>query len=165
MNVDFFIKSEIEDDIRRITEILASSIFAKENFKNPLVRSAFIETLISLRDLMYKTEKYVSKIDFDDDVVQTDDIEDVTDLIKYVRDALCHLDSDNHYLEKGNIKATYNIAYGKANLLSIGEFKQISDYEDDVCFFFGSQKIYLKRHIVRAFELAKDKLLPILNSS
>jgi hypothetical protein len=118
-----------------------------------------------LRSRKLPESRNVSRIDFDDDVVKTDEIEDVTDLIKYVRDALCHLDSDNHYLETGNIKASYNIAYGKVNLLSIGEFKQISDYEDDVCFFFGSQKIYLKRHIVKAFEIAKDKLLPLLNGS
>ena len=165
MAIEFFIKSEIEDDIKRITNILSSNILAKENSQSPLVRSAFIETLISLRDLMYKTEKYVSRIDFDNDVVQTDKIKDITDLIKYVRDALCHLDSENHYIEHGNIKATYNIMHGKGTRLSIGDFKQESDYEDDTCFFFGSQKIYLTRHIIKAFEVAKDKLLPILNSS
>ncbi|MFQ5431942.1 MAG: hypothetical protein ACE5EN_05500 [Nitrospinota bacterium] len=44
----------------------------------------------------------------------------------------------------------------------IGNFEQASDYNDDTCFFFGAQKIYLKRHIVRAFEESKSKLLPLL---
>jgi len=110
---------------------------------------------------MYKTEKYSSRITFDDDIVKNDSIIDITDVIKYVRDALCHLDSDNHYLEAGDIKASYNIIRGKGTI-KIGDFEQTSSYKDDLCFFFGNQRIYLNRHIVRAFEEVKLKLLPIL---
>jgi len=94
---------------------------------------------------MYKAEKYAERVNFDDDIVKTNKIKDITDTIKYVQDALCHLDSDNHYVEKGNIRASYNVLYRKARLLKIGDFEQASDYNDEVCFFFGSQKIYLKR--------------------
>ena len=112
---------------------------------------------------MYKAEKYGKRICFVDDIVKTNEIQDISDVIKYVRDALCHLDSDNHYVEQGNIKASYNVVYGKWRLLKIGNSEQASDYDDDVCFFFGSQKIYLKRHILRAFEEAKAKLLPLIS--
>jgi len=164
VSINFFVKGEIKESIQRIGELLNSGIFLPENSRDPLVRSAFIEALICLRDLMYKTEKHAERIDFDDNIVKTDKIQDVTDTIKYVRDALCHLDSDNHYIEKGNILASYNIAYGKARLLKTVNFEQASDYNDDVCFFFGTQKIYLKRHIVRAFEDAKSKLLPLIEA-
>ena len=162
MSIDFFTKGEIEESIRRIEELLSSEIFLPKNCRSPFVQSAFIETLVCLRDLMYKTEKYAERIDFDNDIVKTGEIQDVTDTIKYVRDALCHLDSDNHYIEQGNIRASYNIAYGKVRLLKIGNFVQTSEYDDDICFFFGAQKIYLKRHIGRAFKEAKSKLLPLL---
>jgi len=162
MCIDSFSKSEIEDSLQRIEAILKSDIFAPGNDGHPLVRSAFIELLICLRDLMYKTEKYCSRVTFDDDIVKSANINDITDVIKYVRDALCHLDSDNHYLEKGNIKATYNINRGKGTIAKIGDFEQTSNYSDDLCFFFGSQRIYLNRHIVRAFEEVKKNLLPIL---
>lgn len=46
--------------------------------------------------------------------------------------------------------------------MKIGEFEQSSQYPDDICFFFGSQGIYLRRHIVRAFEEAKTMLVPLL---
>jgi len=165
MAIDFFSKSEIGDSIRRIDAILACGIFQPPNSANVLFRAAFIELLIALRDLMYKAEAFAARIAFEDDVKQTEKIRDVSHLIKYVRDALCHPDSDNHYIEAGNIKATFNVAFGRANLLKIGDFEQSSQYDDDICFFFGIQRIYLKRHVIRAFEEAKAKLLPLLDKS
>jgi len=161
--MDFFTKSDIESSIRRIDDLLNCGIFQPGNSSHILFRAAFIELLIALRDLMYKAEKLSSRISFDDDVKQSGKIKDVSDLIKYVRNALCHPDSDTHYIEPGNIKATFNVAFGKANLMKIGDFEQTSKYDDDICFFFGSQGIYLKRHIIRAFEEAKDKLLPLIS--
>jgi len=159
--LDFFTKSDIKSAVQRVEELLNCGIFQQDNSRNILFKAAFIELLIALRDLMYKTEKYSSRIVFDDDVKKTEKIKDVTDLIKYVRDALCHPDSDNHYIEAGNIKATFCVVFGQGNLLKIGEFEQSSKYVDDTCFFFGSQAIYLKRHVVRAFDEAKSKLNPI----
>ena len=159
----FFTKSDIESSVRRIDDLLGCGIFQPANSHNVLFRAAFIEILIALRDLMYKSQKYASRISFDNDVKKTDKIKDVSDLIKYVRDALCHPDSDNLYIEPGNIKSSFNVAFGKVNLMKMGDFEQASKYNDDICFFFGSQGIYLKRHIIRAFEEAKDKLLPLIN--
>ena len=62
----------------------------------------------------------------------------------------------------GGAKATFDVAFGKANLMKIGEFEQSSNYEDDICFFFGAQGIYMRWHILRAFEEAKGKLCPLL---
>jgi hypothetical protein len=165
MSINFFTKCDIENDISSINKILSTGIFSSKNSSHPLVKSAFIELLICLRDLMYKTEKYSTRISFTDDVVKTDTIKDVTDLIKYVRDALCHPDSPNHYLVKNNIKATFNIAYGKGCIISTPDINITSDYEDDVCFFFGEHKIYLTRHIIRAFNESKEKLLPLIQSN
>lgn len=161
----FFDESDIKSSIKRIEDLLACGIFSVENSGNVLFRAAFIELPIAMRDLMYKSEKYSSRIDFTDDVQEKDQVSDVSDLIKYVRDAMCHPDSPHHYIEQGNIKATFNVAFGKANLMKIGAFKQCSEYADDVCFFFGSQRIYLKRHVTRAFEEAKAMLVPLLSSA
>jgi hypothetical protein len=163
--MDFFTKSDIEGAIRRIDELLACGIFQQNNSRNVLFRAAFIELLIALRDLMYKAEKFASRIAFDDDVKKTEMVNDVSDLIKFVRDALCHPDSENHYIEAGNIKSTFNVAFGKVNVMKMGDFEQTSKYEDDICFFFGSHGIYLRRHIVRAFEEAKAHLIPLLNAN
>ena len=162
MEIDALSKSEIEGNLNRIDAILETNIFAKENRKQPLVKSAFIELLICLCDLMYKAEKYASRISFDEDVVKTDKINDVTDVVEYLRDALCHLDSDNHYLEQDDKNATFNIIYGKGSVLTLFGYVQESYHPDDVCFFYGSQKIYLNRHILPAVEEARSKLLSIL---
>lgn len=162
MELDFFTKVDIENDIRRIQELLQTEIFLPTNINHPLCKSAFIDLLICLRDLMYKAEKYSTRINFDDDVLKTDKISDVSDLIKFVRDALCHPDIPHHYLIKGKIKATYNIAFDKRNIIKFDDIIIKSDYDDDICFFFGEQKIYLKRHVLRAYEEAKQKLLPLL---
>ncbi|MCS5423086.1 MULTISPECIES: hypothetical protein [Psychrilyobacter] len=163
--IDFFTRSDINSSLKRIEELLSCGIFHPHNSNHVLMRAAFIEILISLRDLMYKSEKYASRISFTDDIVIESKIRDVSDLIKYVRDALCHPDSDNHYIEKNNIKSTFNVAFGKCSLIKIGDFEQKSEYDDDICFFFGSKNIYLNRHIVRAYNEAKEKFKPILNDN
>jgi|SRR5438552_6368805 len=163
--MDHWDKGEVESAIGRIDKLFGSGIFNTKNAGSPLFRAAFVELLVNLRDLMYKTEKYAARIAFTDDVSVTEQVKDVTGLIKYVRDALCHPDSDNHYIEKGNIKATFNVCFGKGTLLKMPDFEQSNPYEDDTCFFFGSQRIFLRRHIVRAYEEAKGKLVPLLKNA
>lgn len=162
MNIDFFSKTDIESDISSIEKIISTNIFSNQSIGNPFVKAAFIEVLICLRDLMYKSGKYATRINFKDDVLISDQIKDVTDLIKFVRDALCHPELPHHFVIPDQVKATFNISFGKCNLMSIGDIIISSDYEDDVCFFFGQQRIYLKRHIIRALNEAKSKLLPLL---
>ncbi len=54
-------RQDCESDIRRIRELLGTGIFEVSNAGNPLQRSAFIELIICLRDLMFKTEKYARR--------------------------------------------------------------------------------------------------------
>jgi len=118
--MDHWDKGEIESAMGHIDKILGSGIFDPNNAGNPLFRAAFVDLLINLRDLMYKAAKYAARISFTDDVTVTQQVNDVTGLIKYVRDALCHPDSDNHYIEKGNIKSTFNVIFGKGNAVKDG---------------------------------------------
>lgn len=160
--MDFSEQSEVSQSIRVIDGLLRSGIFHPQNSGHIFLRSAFIDSLISLRALMYKSERYATRISFADDVLVAGKVKDVTDLIKYVRDAVCHPDSDNHKINGGNI-ATFNVIFGKGCLLQIGDFRQESLYEDDIYFTFGGQGIYLRRHIIRAFEEAKNNLLPLID--
>lgn len=156
-------KSDIEDHFRQIDALLTCGIFAPQNCMSPLYKAAFVDMLICLRDLMYKAEKYAKRIDFTDDIISNGNVKDVTSLIKYVRDAMCHPDSDNHYIDAHGGKATFNVQYGKGVMLQVGDFVQKSDYEDEVCFFFGAQQIYLRRHILRALDEAKRLLTPLVS--
>jgi len=160
--MDFHTKIDIETSFRRVDEILRCGIFEPDNARNPLVRSALTELLILLRDLLAKSKLAGVPVEFADDVTITARVKNVSDSVKFVRDAICHVDSDNHNHEECNARLSYNIAYGKCNLMKIGDVEVKSDYADDVCFFFGGQKLYLRRHIVRAFEEVKEKLLQLV---
>ncbi|MEK7678884.1 MAG: hypothetical protein AAB356_01705 [Deltaproteobacteria bacterium] len=161
--MDDITKSDIESSFNRVEKILRCGIFSPENMEHPLVQSALTELLIRVRDLMEKAKIYAGAVDFTDDVNITDRVKNVSEAIAFVRNAICHIDSENHYYEECNARISYTFAYGQVNLISIGDVQIRSKYEDDVCFFFGSQKLYLKRHIVRAYEEAKKKLIPIMN--
>jgi len=160
--MDFQTKNDIQQSFSRIEKLFECGIFNKENSENPLVQSALTELLIRLRDLMAKSNYYANGITFQDDINKSDKITHVSDTIKFIRDAICHIDSKNHSHEECNARLSYNIAYGKCNLMKIGDIEIKSDYTDDVCFFFGSQKLYLNRHLKRAYTEAKKELQPIL---
>jgi hypothetical protein len=113
---------------------------------------------------MWKTEKLSTRVSFQDDVNITQNVKDVTDLITHVRDALCHADSYKNFIEPGKNRFSFNVVYGKSKGININGVDFSSDYDDDVCFFFGEQKIYLRRHIIRVLKEAKEKLLPLLDS-
>jgi hypothetical protein len=134
---DFFTKSQIETDLNRVKELINTGVFIK------------------LWDLTQKLVLLENRIDFKEDIKSGD----ITDLIRRIRYAVCHVDSGEHMLKsKQQVKFSFNIAYGKVNLASIGEKKITSDYEDDICFFFGENKIYLKRHIIRCIQEAEKKI-------
>jgi hypothetical protein len=54
------------------------------------------------------------------------------------------------------------VAYGKCNLAKIHDLELKSEYEDDTAVFFGTNRLYFKRHIVRAFNEAQSLLAPHL---
>ena len=160
--MDFRTRADISNSLNRIEELLQCDIFEPQNSTSPLVTSALTELVILVRDLMAKAKKYAAPVEFADDVNATGKVKNVSDAIKFVRDAVCHVDSGNHDHEECNARLSFNIAYGKWSFAKIGPVELKSDYEDDVCFFFGSQKLYLKRHIIRAYEEARKKLLPLM---
>ena len=163
--MDFYTKSDIQISIRRVDELLSCGIFDQENAQNPLVQSALTELLILVRDLMAKSRIYAKPVEFTDDVNVTETVKNVSDAIKFVRDAICHVDSDNRNHDECNARLSYNIAYGQCNLATIGDVEIKSDYPDDICFFFGNQKLYLNRHIARAFKEARHNLEPLTNNA
>ena len=126
--------------------------------------SAFIDLMICMRDLMHKTEKYAQKIDFNDDILTNNYVNDVSDTIRAVRDACCHIDSFKRNFDESGNRGAYNVAYGKCNFMKIGELELNSDYEDDIAVFYGANRLYFKRHIIRAFEESKTLLAEKMNA-
>lgn len=159
LSMDGYTKSEIIADISRIDTLVNTGIFEPNNASNPFTNSAFIETIILLRDLVAKCKKFSTRINFTDDVIISSNVSDVTDLIVFIRNAVCHIDSDNNNIENNRI--TCSRIYGKGTPIVINGKGITSDYDDDVCYIFGEQKIYWRRHIIRAFGEARKRLLPL----
>lgn len=165
-DMDFFAAGDVYGDFMRIEEILGSDIFESSNATHHLVKSAFIEVVVCLRDLLSKIDQYGNRIGFTDDVSVTSEIQDVTDLVIFMRDAVCHSHIRNHWVIPNMAKASFIAMYGKKTFtpFPFAPYQNIvisSDYTDDVCFCFGLQKIYLKRHVRRVADLAKQQLLPL----
>ncbi|TOL77287.1 hypothetical protein CGH89_25080, partial [Vibrio parahaemolyticus] len=70
---------------------------------------------------MAKSKKYASEVSFTEDINITDKIINVSDAIKFVRDAICHIDSNNHNHEQCNARISFNVAYGKCVLMKIND--------------------------------------------
>ncbi len=147
-------RQDCKVNIRRIHELLSSGIFNSNNAGHLLQQSAFIELMICLCDLMHMTEKYAKRIAFTDDILVNSYIKDVTDAITAVRDACCHIDS---FDDRGN-RGSFMVTYGKWNLARIDELEPRSEYDDDIAMFYGKNRLYFKRHIVRAFNEAQELL-------
>jgi len=162
--MDVFTRFEIQVDILRLETILNCGIFNQEQFSHPLRQSAFTELMICLNDLLQKSKNEGLRIAFTDNVDITPDISDITDLVNTIRNAVCHIHSPSHMLTD-TIKFTFNTAYGKGAVAKINDIVITSDFPDDIAFFFGKERIYMKRHIHRAFLEAKDKLLPLISQS
>lgn len=155
-------RQDCESTICRINKLLTSGIFEQKNAGNVLVQSAFIDLIICLRDLLHKAEKYAQRVSFTDDIVQNAYVKDATDAITAVRDAVCHINSFKKLFDDGGNRGSFNVAYGRCNLMKIGDLELRSEYDDDFAIFYGANRLYFKRTILRAFQEAVTLLQPLL---
>jgi hypothetical protein len=119
--------------------------------------------MICLRDLLCKTEKYVGRISWADDVLVNEYVHDITDAVTAVRDACCHIDSFKRRFTDHGARGVFNVICGKGTLARMGDLELKSDYEDDIAFFCGKNRLYMNRHIVRVFKEVRELLRPILH--
>lgn len=158
-------QQDCETNISRIEELLRSGIFEPANSGHVLQQSAFIELMICLRDLVAKVEKYGERISFQEDILKNEYVDDVSDAIRSVRDACCHIDSYKRHFDENKNRGSFMVAYGKCNVGKINDLELKSEYSDDMAVFYGKNRLYFRRHIIRAYEEAKSQLLPYLPSS
>lgn len=160
--MDISDQQDCELNFRRIEELLSCGIFEPARSKDILQSAAFIELMICLRDLLHKTEKYAKRVSFTDDVITNEYVHDITDAVTAVRDACCHINSFKRLFDDRGNRGIFNVIYGKGTLMKIDDFEVKSDYENDTAFFYGKNRLYMKRHIVRAFKEATELLVPML---
>lgn len=162
--------SLIRMDIDGIQRILQSGVFLPnaEGGLALLRQSAFMSMMTKLRRLIYECNDRGKRIDFEDDVLKTvyknhtgemKNVNDVSDLIIFIRNAAVHLESQNNYLDEGSFFA-FNVVVGLSpDAYNVNGVVMGCDYADDMAVWHGQQRLYLKRHALRAFEEAKKVLL------
>lgn len=160
--MDVYDQQDCEHTIRRIDELLGCGILEPANQRHVLAMSAFTELVICLRDLLHKTEKYVERVAFTDEVLINAYVKDITDCVTAVRDAACHINSFKQRFDDHGNRGSFNVAIGKCNFMRIGDLELKSEYEDDVAYFYGANRLYLRRGIIRAYEEACVALRPLL---
>lgn len=143
---EFFVKSQIRSNIESVRDLLNTGIFGTPVliiFQEPV----FVSIILKLNDLLQKFNQLDNRINFTEDIKSGD----ITELVRNTRNAICHLDSEENLLEKGsNIKFVFNMIIGKGKAMAVGDsVVASSDYEDDIAFFYGENRIYLNRHLVR----------------
>lgn len=143
---DFFVKSQIQSNIEDIKTLLYTGVFNAPVLR-PFQEPVFVSIILKLDDLLQKFNGLNQRINFKDDISKGD----ITDLVNKIRNAICHLSSGENLLDKeSQLKFVFNMIIGKVNVVQLGDnIVAKSDYDDDITFFYGENRIYLKRHIVR----------------
>ena len=163
--MDILDQQDCVDTIRRIDALLSCGIFEENNRRHPLLQSAFIELMICLRDLLCKTEKHAKRISFADDVLINSYVNDITDAVIAIRDACCHIHSGKRHFDDNKNRFSFCVVSGKCTFAKIDDLELKSEYEDDIAFFYGKNRLYLKRNIIRSFVEAQTLIMPILHPS
>jgi hypothetical protein len=145
-------------DIRAIDELIATGIFDPSLDHARLRKAALIEVMICLGELVRRCEAEGLPITFTDDVLETSAVSDIADLISFVRHELCHSTRGG---ERRSV-FRYAAVRGKALPIATGSATLVGgcDYADDIAYCFSDQRIYWKRHILRAFDEVKARLAP-----
>ncbi|EGH74770.1 hypothetical protein [Pseudomonas syringae] len=144
--------SDIQASIYRCESIFNSGVFNTGNSAGILFESALTHLLINLHDLMQKARIDEKRIVFTDDIELTKSIADITDLVSTCRNAVCHISSGEHLIDSG--KFTFCVVTGLSpNAFVINDKARGCEHIDDIAVYFGETRIYLKRHLLRAFEL------------
>jgi hypothetical protein len=156
--LDFHTSAEVESNFRRIDAILGCGIFSPQGAKSPLYLSALTELMIRLHDTLGKASAAGCPIDFVDDVMVRGDVVGVRSLVAFIRNAVCHISSGNHKHDEADARISFSTCHGKCCLAEINGVRIEGEYPDDVAFFFGPQRLYLVRHVVRAYKEARSAL-------
>ena len=140
------LKRELVLENQRCMELYMSKVLEEDSL---FTQSVFIEVIIRLNYILQKLNNYC-RVTWTDDIQLVGGIKDITDLVNKLRNAICHIDSKLNNLRETTTKLTFNIVRrGFINTVKSGSQKIRNDYNDDIAFYYGEFRIYLKRHIER----------------
>jgi len=152
--VEFKDRVRLDLECTRVEKLLSSGVFLNAVTGEPNLEfwSVIIEILINLRDLCWFADKAGLRLSWKDDLSADTACKDVTGLIEFCRDGLCHSHTYHRFIDRENeISGIRNLMFGKGIHSKINGAELRSDHDDDIAIFIGKERLYLKRHIVRVF--------------
>ena len=158
MNDVDLLKRDLMSEIDRCKELFNSNVFVNDSI---FTQSAFIEILIRLNYVLQELYKNNNRLIWNDDIKNDQNIKDITDLVCKLRNAACHSDSGENYINNDTTgtKFVFNTIKGKCPAaFQIGQIFLGNDYENDIAFYYGDKRIYLVRHIKRLLEELPSKI-------
>lgn len=119
--------------------------------------------LIIMDDLLQKIND-INRISFQDDIDQTeelhgDGLHDITNFIRYLRNAVCHINNDKRNV--GNVTISFMMIGGGSEPSNIAGRIIVNKYPDDACIVLGTKQLYIKRHLIKVYEELKTAYLAI----
>lgn len=147
--------SDIQSSITRCGNIFNSGIFNAGNSSGVLFEASITLLLVHLNDLLQKANVDKQRIDFSDDVDVTDSVSDVTDVVRAARNAACHVTSGEHKLDSGKFTFCVASGYGPRAYV-INGVEMGCNFEDDIAIYYGSTRVYVRRHLLRSFEMVSS---------
>jgi len=135
----------------RVEQLLQSAVFNPIKPQDVLLWSAIIEILIQLRYLCDLASSIGVTLSWSDDIAPCKDYSHITGLIKFFRDGLCHSDTSHSRSIATDKNTLARSVLPEKHSHTISGVELSNPYADDVAIFLGANRIFLFRHIVRAF--------------
>ena len=148
--------NDLYDASREFSKLVGTGILSSEGLETPWFEPVITKLLILIADLLKAADKIGKRYTALNDIAVIDDhvaskIRDVTDLIIWCRSAACHISSGNHLFETN--KFQFNVCVGKVpSMITVDNKRLGSDYEDEIAIIWGPTRLYLRRHLMAAYE-------------
>jgi len=132
------------------------------NLQHLLHASALTELLICLHELMKAAAKAGVPVQFTDDILVEGDVTNISDAIRVMRDACCHISSGRRQVNSPRTRNSFYLIIGKKRSANMDGFILQGDYVDDIAYFYGKHRLNRYRHLDRAFDEVVSALTPVI---
>lgn len=140
--------------LNRLHQLLSSDVFDRSRPDDGACEQAFAEVIRLLDDLLKLAEASGLRIDFVKEVGVHGRVQDITSLVGNIRRSVLPDAGASAPFAANQFNCYYDAGSG---YFANGVFFS-ADYNDEVAFFVGDQRIYLNRHIKRAMQEAEQQL-------
>lgn len=146
-----FVWGTLKRNSERVRVLMKCEVFEPRiDRHNVYFWSVLTEILIHVRNLIHYAQIWGERLVWKDKLWPDD--KDITNMIISCRDALCHTMANkimgDYERELAFVK---NVIVGKGTTAIVNGVTIVSEFDDDALILTGEGKLYLKRHIFRAF--------------